>query len=329
MRSSVIAIVPNLNTSFKIAGSGDPVGKVVLDHNAGITGVLGEKPRMLPLQVHVRSAQGKEHPYTIELVQDPFLSPILLQMALFSAVDGTERAVGPASYRVRGAVEFSDGLPALRLDNMYSAPSMTSYQLATSAAITLAFLMQSGSASVDVSNIHLEIDSEAGEKSLEIDRVWADRTRVRPGESVRFSAALRGRDGKETVRSVDYRVPSGISPGELNITFSDANSLNFAEWQTIAGGGRPGDLAGLVRAINRLRRNDQLYVRLWRTGQAVHVNMEQLPEPPASVAGVLSLPNAAGGRNAHDLQSVIEELEIGGLGSVVEGGLSMKVTITE
>jgi hypothetical protein len=57
--------------------------------------------------------------------------------------------------------------------------------------------------------------------------------------------------------------------------------------------------------------------------------MEQLPEPPASVAGVLSLPNAAGGRNAHDLQSVIEELEIGGLGSVVEGGLSMKVTITE
>jgi hypothetical protein len=244
-------------------------------------------------------------------------------------VDGTERAIGPASYRVRGAVEFAGGLPALRLDNMYSAPSMTSYQLATSAAIMLAFLMQSGPGNVDVSNIHLEIDSAAGEKSLEIDRVWADRTRARPGESVRFSAALRGRDGKETVRSVDYRVPSGMQPGELNITFSDANSLNFAEWQTIAGGGRPGDLAALVRAINRLRRNDQLYVRLWRQGQAVRVNMEQLPAPPASVAGVLSLPNAAGGRNAHDLQSVIEELEIDGLGNVVEGSLSMKVAITE
>jgi hypothetical protein len=328
MRSSVVAVVPNLATSFKIAGSGELLGKVVLDRSTGISGVLGEKPRLMPLQVGVRSKQGR-NTYRLEMVDDPFLSPFLLQMALFSAVDATERQVGAASYRVQGEVEFSNGLPPLRLDNMFSAPSMAGFQLAASTAVPLAFLMQSGLDDVAVRNIRVDIESLDEEKSLEIDRVWASRTRLRPGETVRLTAALHGKNGEEVLRSVDYEVPLGMKPGELQISFSDAASLNLMEWQSLFANGKARELPELVRAINRLRRNDRLYIRLWRPGRALRVHTEKLPAPPASLASVLSLPAAAGGRDAQDWQSTLGEFELDGLASVVEGNISMKVTVIE
>ena len=327
-RSSVVAVVPNLATSFKIAGSGELLGKVVLDRSAGIAGVLGENPRLLPLEIDVRSSRGQHH-YRLETVDDPFLSPFLLQMALFSAVDATERQVGAASYRVRGAVEFSNGLPPLRLDNMFSGPSMAAFQLATNTAIPLAFLMQSGLDDVAVRSIQVDIESLDEEKSLEIDRVWASRTRLRPGETVRLTAALHGNNGEEILRSVDYEVPLGMKSGELNVSFSDAATLNLMEWQSLFANGKARELPELVRAINRLRRNDRLYVRLWQPGRALRVHTEKLPAPPASVASVLSLPAAAGGRDAQDWQSTVGEFELDGLSSVVAGNISMKVTIIE
>jgi hypothetical protein len=212
---------------------------------------------------------------------------------------------------------------------MFSAPSMAAFQLATSTAIPLAFLMQSGLDDVAVRDISVDNESLDQEKSLEIDRVWASQTRIRPGETIKLTAALHGDNGDEVLRSVDYEVPLGMKPGDLYIDFSDAATLNMTEWQNLIGNGKARELPELVRAINRLRRNDRLYVRLWRQGRAVWVSTEQLPAPPASVANILSLPAAAGGRDAQDWQSTIEEFELGGLSSVVEGNISMKVTVIE
>jgi hypothetical protein len=118
-----------------------------------------------------------------------------------------------------------------------------------------------------------------------------------------------------------------MQPGELYISFSDGASLNMAEWQNLLNSGKARDLPELVRAINRLRRNDRLYVRLWRPGQAVQVHTEQLPAPPASVARVLSA--ASAGRNTPDWQSMLAEFELDGLSSVVEGNIAMKVNVVE
>jgi len=328
MRSSVIAVVPNLSVSFKVSGSGEPLGKIVLDRSTGIAGVLGEKPRLLPLDIGVQSSRGQQHRYHLEAVHDAFLSPFLLQMALFSAADATERSVGPASYRVRGAVEFSNGLPPLRLDNMFSGLSMAAMQLATYTSLPLAFLMQSGLDDVAVQGIQVDIESLDEEKSLEIDRVWASQTRLRPGDTVRLTAALRGHNGEEILRSVDYEVPLGMQPGELYINFSDGASLNMTEWQNLLVGGKARELPELVRAINRLRRNDRLYVRLWRPGRAVRVHTEQLPAPPASVARVLSAASSAAG-SGQDWQSPLAEFELDGLSSVVEGNVALKVDVVE
>ena len=54
------------------------------------------------------------------MVNDALLSPLLLQMAVYSTIDATERTVGASSLRVSGEVEFQDAPSPVLLDNMFA-----------------------------------------------------------------------------------------------------------------------------------------------------------------------------------------------------------------
>ena len=230
---------------------------------------------------------------------------------------------------VRGEVKFENGTPALRLDNMFAGSSYVAFQLALNTVMPFAYLMESGLEDLSVEGIQLDIESIDEERSVEIDRVWASKTRVRPGEKIELSAALKGANGAQLVKSVTYQIPSSLSPGDLHISFADSASVNLREWQSLGAAKKARDLRELVRAMNRLRPSDRLYVRVWRPGRAVRLESERLPAPPASVMSVLSVPTAAGSGSSEDWQSTLAELELDGLSSVVHGNVAMKVTVIE
>jgi hypothetical protein len=76
----------------------------------------------ISIDVHAPAAGGgtsRSTSYRMRMVNDRFLSPFLLQMAIHSALDATERTLGAATVSMRGQVEFNDGTAPLRLDDMY------------------------------------------------------------------------------------------------------------------------------------------------------------------------------------------------------------------
>ncbi len=328
LRSSVIAVVPNLNSSFKISASGESLGVMDRDRSTGISGRLGGKADMLPLDITLRSG-GDQRQYRMRLVNDRSLSAFLLQMALFSAVDTTQRQVGASSYRVSGSVDLGSGVTPLRLDNMFSGSTGVPLQLATATAIPLAYLMESDLETLSPRRITLRIEAIDEEKSLEVDRGWAERTRVRPGEKLELAAALRDPKGAEQIHRVSFPVPPGLAPGPLEISFSDGQTLNALDWRTFREPRRARDLNHLVRAMNRLRRNDRLYVRIWRPSRGFLLHTERLPAPPSSVARLLSSPGAAAAGVLSNWRTTLAEYEIDGLGSVVRGSVNLKVSVVE
>ena len=58
--------------------------------------------------------------YHMQMIQDRVLSPFILQMAVYSAIDATERTLGLGTYSLHGQVEFQHGIPPLILDNTYA-----------------------------------------------------------------------------------------------------------------------------------------------------------------------------------------------------------------
>ena len=108
-RAEVLTLLANANTSFKISSAKEWMGTIYQDSNTAVAGELGKRPAMVPVSVTVSRGGKPVESYQMQMVQDSLLSPLLLQMAVFSAIDATERTVGAGSIRVTGQIEFQNG----------------------------------------------------------------------------------------------------------------------------------------------------------------------------------------------------------------------------
>ena len=142
-RSDVITLVPNINTSFKLSSAREWMGTIYQDNNTAISGELGKRPVLAPVSISVSRNGNPVESYQMQMVNDPLLSPILMQMAVYSAIDATERTVGAATIRVTGEVEFQNAPALVQIDNMFAADNGSAMQASLSAAIPLAYVMQS------------------------------------------------------------------------------------------------------------------------------------------------------------------------------------------
>ncbi|SPE28586.1 conserved hypothetical protein [Candidatus Sulfopaludibacter sp. SbA6] len=138
-RSEVIALLPNVNTSFKLSDAREWMGAINQDRNTAVAGELGKRASMVPVSVEISRGSRPIESYQMRMVNDPLLSPLLIQMAVYSVIDETERTVGAASIRISGEVEFQNS-PPVRINNMFAADNGSAQQGYLSAAIPVAYV---------------------------------------------------------------------------------------------------------------------------------------------------------------------------------------------
>jgi hypothetical protein len=323
-RSEVMTLLPNLNSSFKISSPRELMGVIRQDRNTAIAGELGKRAELAPVNITVARAGRKVDGYQMEIVNDRYLTPFLMQMALYSAIDSTERTLGAASYTVRGQIEFQGSVAPLKLNNVFAGDANTAIQVSLSAAIPLAYVLQSGFHALDVKRVELQIDSFDEKKLMQIDQVLVSPREVRPGGKVEVTAVLAGENGSELTRKVTYTVPVGAEAGPLYFTVADGMSTNVAEFRQIALGS-PKSPEQLVAAVNKLRTNNKAYVRVWRAEPDFQMDADDLPDPPPSAALILATsPSALQTRN-----SKVTELEITAGDIVISGGKTVQVEVKE
>jgi hypothetical protein len=211
-RSEVITLVPNVNASFKLTTAREWMGTINQDRNTAIAGELGKLPLMVPVSVTVSRGAHPVESYQMRIVDDPLLSPLLTQMAVYSVIDETERTVGAASIRISGEIQFQNALEPVKLNNMYTGDNGTPMQVSLSAAIPLAYVMQSGFDALRLKKIAINVETYDRKKELTIDGVSLSRREVRPGEKVQLNVVLTGQNGTDITRQVEYLVPIGAAP---------------------------------------------------------------------------------------------------------------------
>jgi hypothetical protein len=327
-RAEVLALLPVMSSSFKISAPKEMMGAILQDRNTAIAGELGRAAAMAPVSISVSRAGRRLDSYQMEMVNDRFLSPLLLQMAVFSTLDATERTVGASSFRVSGEVEFQGSAAPLKLNNMYAADTGSAMIASLSTAIPLAFVLQSGFDSLQVKKVVLNIESFDAKMQLQIDNVFVNRREVRPGEKVELTAIMVGDNGKETARQVEYQVPLGATPGPLLFTVADGMTTNLTEFRQIIGA-QPKSIAQLLSMVNNLRANTKAYVRVWRPEPAFQLEGEDFPDPPPSVALILAGAQTALGSVTQTRNSKLAELEIGAGDCAITGSKTIQVEVKE
>lgn len=326
-RAEVLALLPNLAASFKISSAREWMGTITQDRSTSIYGELGRKAETVPVAITVKDGRRAQLGYHMQLVNDRVLSPFILQMAVYSAIDATERTLGLASYSLRGAIEFQHGVQPLKLDNTYSGDFNVPLQASSGVSSPLAYLMAAGFDALKVKNITLEIEASERKRLLQIDQVTASPKEVHAGQAVELTVTFTGENGVETQKSLRYTVPVGAPYGTLNFTVSDAMSSNLLDYQQLAASA-PKSPTQLVSFLNNLRPNTNAYVRVWRTDPAFQVQGQDLPDPPASVGLILNKAQAAQGLwFPHG--SKIDELRIDTGTTVVTGSKTVPVDVKQ
>ena len=204
----------------------------------------------------------------MEMINDRVLAPLLLQVALYSAIDATERTLGTASFKVRGRIEFDGSTPPIQLNNAYTGDFNVPLQASLGTAIPLAYVMQSGFDGSEAER-HSNRSRVVRPQEAIPDRAGMGLGRqVRPGGHDRtdYHAGRRKRHGDDAQGQLQR---SGRrAPGTLYFTVADAASSQFERISAIADH-RPADPAQLVSFINGLRGSDKAYVRVW-TNEAAY-----------------------------------------------------------
>jgi hypothetical protein len=293
-RSEVHLVLPSLMNSFKMASSGETIGTWIQDRATAIKGTSGIKPRMVPMQVDVRTSRGQEKSYRLEIVNDELFSPVLAFASLVSILQSTERQFGSQTVKVSAWVETTDDR-RINIEDVF-ADQQAAVSASAMVASPLAFLLTNDFQDIALRDIKVEVEASEQPQTAKLVRAWLETDEVAPGGTVALKLLLRSYRGDDILESVDVTVPPHIRSGTLRLMVADAETLSSVERREARQAFVPKDLDQLVRAINSLRKNNRLYVRLSRTDSSgAIVAGEYLTSLPPSVMGILESDDSSSG----------------------------------
>jgi len=299
--ASVVTVVPNANNSFKLAVPGKMVGSISQDRASGIFGVLGQAPKMIPVKVNLHTSRDRTETYSYEVVNDSFLTPLLLNITVFNTITSSERALGDSTITVEGEIRVK-GQEPIKVDRRFSA-SNSAIMAAGSIAAPVSTLLTSGFDDVQLDGITLDISSSETKYAGTLERITLDRTEVRRGEKVEVQAYVRTESGKQFVQRIPLQIPDDAALGQLLVFVGDGGALQEG---SAAKAFVPTDLSQLVRAINTTKKSDRLYVKLFRITAGAVIGTSELPNLPPSVVATLNSDRTSGGYTPTVLSPVYE-----------------------
>ena len=281
--SHVITTVPSIAASFKLDAPGKVVGTIQQDRFNAIYGQIGDlTPPMIPVHLRVDSTLNRKDDYHFDMVQEPFLSPILLNLCLTSSLISTERALGPSTLEVKGKIRLAGG-ESVDLEDILSSDMGAANLVGGIVAMPLNFLMSSGFPDSKIQGIDLDIVSLNERRTATIEQVWSTKSEVKPGDHLDLMALLRLPGGETLTERIPVDVPASVTEKMLSVMVGSGASINAVEFRFTPLGSSPRDLHQLVHALNRMRRNNRVYALLMSPQRSFVIQGEEYPSPPPSL----------------------------------------------
>jgi hypothetical protein len=305
----VLVVVPSISNSFKLDAPGEVVGTIQQDRFDAIYGRVGGKPApMIPIHVHLDSSLNRITNYNFEMIDEPFLSPLLLNLAVTSALTVTERSMGTSTLNVKARIRLADGR-SVDLEDIVSSDLGAANLVGGAVAAPLSMLMSSGFPDVKIRDIDLSAVALNEKRTATIEQIWSTKSEVRPGDHMEVTALLRLPSGETLTEKIPVEVPASVTDKMLSLVIGGGSNLNALEFRFTALGGMPRDSEQLVRALNRMRRNNRVYALLMSPQRSFTLQGDEYRSPPPSLLQTFMTDSAAASSMVFSGTSVVGDFE--------------------
>ncbi len=293
-KARAITVLPSLQSSFKILETTDPVGILKQDRGSGIYGLLGQPASMIPITVRINTSRGVTKELHFQVARDRFLTPLLVNFTIFSSIVSTERSMGMSTLKVKGKINIKGEHP-VEIENRFSSDSNAPSFASLSIAIPINFLLSQGYKNLQLEDIDLQVSAQEDDRTASLEELRVNRTEFKAGDTVALDLAYQRNNGETIPDSFPVKIPPNVPPGSLAMMVADGTSLMTLDAREQGDELIPKDLSQLIRFINNLRRNDRLYVRLYRREAGAVIKGEGLPSLPPSLLSILRSDRSTGG----------------------------------
>jgi len=281
-QSHVLASVPSVASSFKVDVPGPEVGTIRQDRFGAIYGVVGEKAPMIPVHIHLDSTLNTSTDYNFDIVEQPFLSPLLLNLGIVSTLNGTERSLGPSTLELQGSIRLNGG-ETVRIEDVASGQINTAIVAGSAVSTPLNYLLGGNFPDLTIQGVDLNIVSTDEMRVARLEQVWSTKSEVKPGDHIEVIGLLRTPSGGTFVEKIPVDIPESVNDKRLSLVVGSGVSLNAIQNRLTPISTTPRDLHQLVRALNRMRRNNRLYALLMAPQRSLTLQGEEYPSPPPSL----------------------------------------------
>ena len=285
-KATVVATVSSPLNSFKIINTTEPIGAFVQDRHAGILGRFNRKPEMIPVTLNLTGGD-KERTFHYEILNNAKLTPLMMMVTVFNALQGMNIYGEDATYRMKGRIDVK-GYPEVNMANLFSNGEKVPapFALATSLGDRFGRIFDNPMDGAKISGVSLDIDVEKNRRTAVLESARTNVSEVRPGEEITVEAVLRPYRGERIVRHVHMHVPASTPKGSLRVLVGDADTLERMRRLSPAVTQKL-DLHSTIALLNREHRNDYLYIALLEANPQATVQDKIMPALPLSVINVM------------------------------------------
>lgn len=316
--SHVLATIPSLVTSFKVDAPGPVIGSIRQDRFGAIYGVLGEQAPTIPVHIELASSLGRTIDYDFQVAQQPLLSPLLVNLAIVSAVSSSERDAGPSTLDLNGQIKLSDG-EAIQLEDVVSSPLSSAGGAGSSVAVPLSYLLNGQFPNLRILGVDLHIAAQNESRVATLEQVWSTRSEVRPGDHIEVTAMERTPSGKSIMQKIPVDIPASITDKTLSLVVGSGAALNALQLRFIRPGAPPRSLRQLVHDLNRTRRNNRLYALLMTPQRSFVMEGTEYPSPPPSLLQTFMADPAVSSRVVYRTGSIVGDYATKAVPYAIEG----------
>ena len=327
-QAEVIAVMPSLESSFKLASPGPVIGRFTQDRTAGALGEVGVLPKSIPLNISLQTGPGVRQDFKLRLAADRFLTPALVNIAVSSLVTSEERSLGDISLEFDADVFLDKGGLSVHLEDLFTGSyDNPPVSLSGLLAAVVHYLMNNEFKDVGVFRIDLNVRAVEEARTATLERVLLDKYEVSPGEPIRLQAYYRTPKQEGLMEEVTVLAPALPAGTEFQLLVGDAASMQQVERaqyrvQELV----PRGLEQLVRLLSNLRKNNRIYFRLMAPKPGLFLKGEELPNLPPTLKSMFASPRASAAGPTEMTRSTLAEYQLP-IAYAFKGGAAIPVRI--
>ena len=321
--SEVVTVLPSVANSFKFSNTGPVVGVLRQDRAAGIMGVLGDTPTMIPVEVTL-TGTGAPQTFRLSAVRHSTLTPLMLAMVADSVVANAQRAAGERTVLMDSEIKVK-GFAPIRLREGW-AGQQARQSIPQYLAVVAGYLMSNEFQPTEIESVKINLrhdDELRIARLMEASLVTPPKGRIAPGDTVQVRTVLKPFRGEPFVETFDVRIPDDQPAGNAYLLVGSGSVMNAIDFTLVPPD--PRTLEQVVGVLGRLRPATDLTVGLYSTGEGAVTSGVYLPNLPPSMRAVVSADTSNGAQAQVKYHPAGQTAK--SLGYIVDGALKIDVDV--